>query len=75
MITVFKIKDQEIYIVTEVLHSFRDTHCKITKWYYDMDKLLISEDPNFPTGMLTRKLSEEQIKWFNDYYLPKAKEI
>lgn len=40
-----------------------------------MDKLLISEDPNFPTGMLTRKLSEEQIKWFNDYYLPKAKEI
>lgn len=73
MITAFKIKDQEIYIVKEVIHSFRDT--KITKWYYDMDKLLISEDPNFPTGMLTRKLSEEQIKWFNDYYLPKAKEI
>ena len=41
MITVFKLKDQEIYIVKEVLHSFRDTHCKITKWYYDMDKLLI----------------------------------
>ena len=38
MITVFKIKDQEIYIVTEVLHSFGGT--KITQWYYDMNKLL-----------------------------------
>ncbi len=74
MITVFKLKDQEIYIVTEVLHSFRDTN-EITQWHYDMNKLLVSSDPNFPTGMLTRKLSEEQIKWFNDYYLPKAKEI
>ena len=73
MITVFKIKDREIYIVTEVLHSFSNT--KITKWYYDMDKLLISEDPNFPIGMLTRNLSDTQIKLFNDYYLPKAKEI
>lgn len=57
MITVFKLKDQEIYIITELLHSLSNT--KITKWYYDMDKLLVSSDPNSPTGMLTRKLSEE----------------
>jgi hypothetical protein len=70
MINVEYAKYQGIYIVTEIIYSFKDS--KITKWYYDMDKLLISEDINFPEGMLTRKLSDEQIKWFNDYYLPKA---
>jgi len=70
MITVEYAKHQGIYIVTEIIHSFKDS--KVTKWYYDMDKLLISENINFPEGMLTRKLSDEQIRWFNAYYLPKA---
>ncbi len=71
MITVEYAKHQGIYIVTEILYDdFKGS--KITKWYYDMDKLLISEDINFPEGMLTRKLSDEQIRWFNAYYLPKV---
>ena len=71
MITVFY--TQGIYIVTEVLHSFGDT--KITKWYYDMNKLLISEKMNFPDNELTRKLSDVEIEWFNKYYKHKAKTI
>lgn len=71
MITVFY--TQGIYVVTEVIHSFTKT--KVTKWYYDMDRLLISEDINFPEGMRTRKLSDDHLKWFNDHYLPKAKTI
>jgi len=57
MILVKKI-DESVYQVTESFVSFFET--KISRWYYDTKRMLISEKPNFPDSMLTRKMDEHQ---------------
>lgn len=62
--------EKNVYKVRQIVYSFFNT--EITDHYYDMDKLLISELPNFSEGMRTRKLTQSQIDWFNKYLKPKA---
>lgn len=59
------------YKVTEIRCSFTNTIVK--DWFYDMDKLLLSEKSDFPDNILTRKLNNIQIDWFNIHYKPKVK--
>ena len=70
MIVVTKLNNG-IYVVTEHIFSAIKTHTK--SFYYDMEKLLISERVFFPDNELTRKLTNIQVEWFNRYYLPLAK--
>lgn len=65
-----KLLSPGIYRVTEIVQGWnRD---KITDWFYDMDKLLISETRDFKEGDRTRKLTASQVDRFNKYHKPKA---
>ena len=71
MITV-KILEPGMYKLTETIMSCGDS--KISHWYYDFNRNLISEHPDFPDSMKTRPISDVQRDWFNKYYKHKAQE-
>ncbi len=58
------------YTLIESSMSFIDT--KKTYWYYDLNKKLLSEKSDFPEGLYTRKLTDKDIDYFNQWFLPKV---
>lgn len=49
------------------------TMTKVTYWYYDLTRNLVSEKPNFPDEMITRSLDKADRMWFERYYRPLLK--
>ncbi len=64
--------DTGILEVTEALMSF--TRTKITHWYYDTRKWLKSSHGK-PGDAPDRAMSEADIQWVKQYYLPKVQTV
>lgn len=67
MISLKEIKPN-IFELTETLPSWYGN--KLTFWYWDLDKRLLSEKSDFPDNMRTRKLTEADLDWFEINYRP-----
>lgn len=57
---------KDVFELKESILDFSDP--KKTNWYWDLNRRLISEKPDFPDSMLTRELTNEQLDTFEKHY-------
>ena len=60
----------KVYHIVQTTHGW--TGDQVQHWYYDLNKKLISEKPDFPKGMYTREMVPANYMWFTRHHLPKA---
>jgi len=71
MINVIEIRPN-VYKLTEVRPLF---DCTLENYsYWDLNKLLKSEEPNFPATLATRPIEELDKEQFLEFHLPKIRE-
>ena len=70
MLEVTRIDENKIKVTQK---SFGFGRTKESPHYYDFKEKLVSEKPDFPDSMLTKKMTKEDIEWAKKYYIPKAK--
>ena len=68
MLTLKEIKPN-IFELIEIIQGWIGNDY-ITHWYWDLDKMLISEKEDFPDTIQTRKLTTEQLLRFEEHYRP-----